>query len=30
MKPDQLIYYYYPRNIGDPERNMAVIGKHLR
>jgi hypothetical protein len=30
MRPDQLIYYYYPRNIGDPERNMAVIGKHLR
>jgi hypothetical protein len=30
MKPDQLIYYYYPRNIGDPDRNMAVIGRHLR
>jgi hypothetical protein len=30
MRPDQLIYYYYPRNIGDPDRNMAVIGRHLR
>ena len=30
MKPDQLIYYYYPRNIGDPDRNMEVIGRHLR
>lgn len=30
MRPDQLLYYYYPRNIGDPDRNMAVIGKHLR
>jgi len=30
MRPDQLLYYYYPRNIGDPDRNMAVIGKHLK
>jgi len=30
LKPDQLVYYYYPRNIGDPERNMAVIAKHLK
>ena len=30
LKPDQLAYYYYPRNIGDPERNMATIARHLR
>lgn len=27
---DQLVYYYYPRNIGDPERNMAVVGKWVK
>lgn len=29
-QPDQLIYYYYPRNIGDPDRNMAIMARHLR
>lgn len=22
MNPDQLIYYYYPRNVDDPEREL--------
>ena len=26
---DHLIYYYYPRNLEDPDRNMGVIKKHL-
>jgi hypothetical protein len=30
MKPDQLIYYYYPRNVDKPEENMAIIRKHLK
>ena len=30
MKPDQVLYYYYPRNIEDPDRNMATIAKHLK
>jgi hypothetical protein len=30
MKPDQLIYYYYPRNVAKPEENMAIIKKHLK
>ncbi|MFZ5972168.1 MAG: hypothetical protein ACOYXA_11305 [Bacteroidota bacterium] len=30
MKPDQLIYYYYPRNVDKPEENMAIIKKHLK
>lgn len=30
LKPDQLIYYYYPRNVDKPEENMAIIGKHLK
>jgi hypothetical protein len=29
LSPDQLIYYYYPRSVEDPERSMAVIAKHL-
>jgi hypothetical protein len=29
LNPDQLIYYYYPRSVEDPERSMAVIAKHL-
>lgn len=28
--PDMLIYYYYPRNIQEPERNMGIIAKHLK
>ncbi len=27
---EQLIYYYYPRNIGEPEKNMATIARHLK
>ncbi len=27
---DLLTYYYYPRNLEDPDRNMAVIGKYVR
>jgi hypothetical protein len=30
MKPDQLIYYYYPRNVDYPEENMAIIKRHLK
>ncbi len=30
MNAEQLIYYYYPRNIGDPDRNMATLARHLR
>jgi hypothetical protein len=29
LHPDQLIYYYYPRSVEDPDRAMAVVGKHL-
>ncbi|WKN44202.1 hypothetical protein [Tunicatimonas pelagia] len=27
---DQLIYYYYPRSVAEPDRAMHVIKKHLR
>ena len=27
---DHLIYYYYPRNVENPDQNMAVIAKHIR
>jgi hypothetical protein len=27
---DHLIYYYYPRNVENPDENMAVIAKHIR
>jgi hypothetical protein len=30
LNPDQLLYYYYGRDIEDPDRNMAVIARHLR
>ena len=30
MNPDQLIYYYYPRNIENPEKQMAVVGRHIK
>lgn len=30
LAPDQLLYYYYPRNLRDPDRNMAVLARHLR
>ena len=26
---DHLIYYYYPRNVADPDRAMAVVKKHV-
>jgi hypothetical protein len=26
---DHLIYYYYPRNVADPDRAMAVIKRHV-
>lgn len=26
---DHLIYYYYPRNLEDPERAMGILRKHL-
>jgi hypothetical protein len=29
LNPDQLIYYYYPRSVEDPDRAMAVVAKHL-
>ncbi len=27
---DQVIYYYYPRNLEKPDENMTIIAKHLR
>lgn len=30
LSPDQLIFYYYPRNIEEPDRNMETIRKALR
>ncbi|MEM9663811.1 MAG: hypothetical protein AAF970_02690 [Bacteroidota bacterium] len=27
---DELFYYYYPRNIEDPEAQMAVVSKHVQ
>ncbi len=27
---EHLIYYYYPRSLSDPDRNMRVMGRHLR
>lgn len=30
LAPDQLIYYYYPRNVDKPAENMAIIAKHLK
>lgn len=30
MNPDPLIYYYYPHNIKNPDRQMAVVGKHIK
>lgn len=29
MGVEHFIYYYYPRSLKDPDRNMAVAGKHL-
>lgn len=30
MKPDQLIYYYYPRNVEEPEKAMDIMFEGLR
>jgi hypothetical protein len=30
MDVDQLIYYYYPRNVEDPDKTMNIIKKYLR
>jgi len=27
---DHLIYYYYPRNLEDPDKTMRIIAKHLK
>lgn len=27
---DHLLYYYYPRNLQDPERTMTVIAEHIK
>ncbi len=27
---DQLIYYYYPRNIQNPDRAMKIVGKYVK
>jgi len=30
LRPDMAAYYYYPRNVQEPDRAMAVIAKHIR
>jgi hypothetical protein len=30
LGPEDLMYYYYPRNVSDPDRQMAIIAKHLK
>jgi hypothetical protein len=30
LAPDHLIFYYYPRNIEDPDRNMTVIRQAIQ
>ncbi len=30
MNPDQLIYYYYPRNVDDPEKEMEIISATVK
>jgi hypothetical protein len=30
LHPDHLLFYYYPRNIEDPDRNMAVVAAALK
>ncbi len=30
LRPDMAAYYYYPRNVQEPDRAMAVIGRHIR
>ena len=28
--PEQLVYYYYPRNVDKPDENMKIISKHIK
>ena len=30
LRPDVFAYYYYPRNVQEPDRAMGVIAKHIR
>ena len=30
LRPDIFTYYYYPRNVEDPDRLMDIIGKNLK
>ncbi|MEM6522603.1 MAG: hypothetical protein AAF693_02375 [Bacteroidota bacterium] len=30
LEPEQLIYYYYLRNVDKSDENMAFIAKHLK
>lgn len=30
LRPDMFTYYYYPRNVAEPERTMESIGRHLK
>lgn len=30
MNPDQLVYYYFPRNVDAPEEEMKIIGNALK
>lgn len=27
---DHIIYYYYPRNLQDPDRAMGIFGKRMK
>jgi len=27
---EHVLYYYYPRSLRDPDRNMGVVGKHMK
>ena len=30
LPADMFAYYYYPRNVAEADRAMAVIGRHLK
>jgi hypothetical protein len=30
LQPDQLIYYYYPRNVEDPEKAMDIVREQIK
>lgn len=30
LKPDMAAYYYYPRNVAEPDRAMNIIAKHIK